>query len=135
MPRTTLEQFSSSLVRDPDTTLERFLALQVRGTADARTTLRGLKDAIRARPAPRAEALEQGLEILRNSDFRPHLESLGRPSHWLFGERDTLVPCGVAERLARDCTGAHVRVLPGAGHAPFLSHAPAFAAWLRESLS
>jgi len=50
------------------------------------------------------------------------------PSLWLFGERDTLVPAAVAERIAVLLPQARTRVIAGAAHAPFLSHADAVAA-------
>jgi len=134
MPQATFQQFSGALAQDPQTALDRFLALQVRGTADARVTLRSLRGGFRERPAALPQALEQGLELLRSSDLRPYLGGLDCPSRWLLGERDTLVPWTVARQLPGVLPGARVEVLAGAGHAPFLSHRQAFAGWVRESL-
>jgi len=135
IPRATLERFSSDLMRNPEGTLDRFLALQVRGTPDARATLRSLRDGFRQRPAARPQALEQGLGLLRGGDLRPRLGALRCPSLWLLGERDTLVPCEVGSELQRRLPGARVELLAGAGHAPFLSHHAAFAGRLHEFLS
>ena len=60
-------------------------------------------------------------------DIRP-------PALWLFGERDTLVPAAAAQRVALLMPEAHVRVLPGAAHAPWLSHGPQTAAAITEFL-
>jgi pimeloyl-[acyl-carrier protein] methyl ester esterase len=122
MPPETLAQFHDGLLVDPSLTLDRFLALQVRGSEAARETLRTLRQEIAMRPAPAAAALAQGLSILRDSDLRARLAELRCRTLWLFGERDTLVPAGVAERIAGLLPKARVRVIPGAGHAPFLSH-------------
>ncbi len=118
----TLTQFNAGLLDDPAATLERFLALQVRGSEDARHTLRALRNELAERRAPSAEALSVGLELLREDDLRGPLPDITVPSLWLFGERDTLVPAAVAERIALLMPGARTRVIAGAAHAPFLSH-------------
>lgn len=125
VPEDTLDQFSNSLLDDPKGTLERFLALQVRGSTEARTTLRRLRDELARRPAPVPEALAAGLELLRDEDLRGPLPDLRPPTLWLFGERDTLTPPSVAERVALLLPEARTRVIAGAAHAPFLSHADA----------
>lgn len=123
----TLEQFRTDLVRDPQSTLQRFLALQVRGSEGASDSLRLLRRRLAARPAPHPEALDAGLALLAGSDLRDQLAALGCPSLWLLGERDTLIPRTLGERLPRYLAEGEVRVIPGAGHAPFLSHPGAVA--------
>ncbi len=122
MPEGTLAQFHAGLLADPSGTLERFLALQVRGSDDARSLLRRLRAGMAERPAPDAAALERGLELLREEDLRGPLPDIRPPSLWLFGERDTLVPAAAAARVALLMPEAEVRVLQGAAHAPLLSH-------------
>jgi len=122
MPPEMLAEFHDGLLADPALTLDRFLALQVRGSEAARETLRILRQEIAMRPAPRAAALAQGLSILRDSDLRARVTELRCRTLWLFGQRDTLVPARVAEGIAVLLPQARVRVIPGAGHAPFLSH-------------
>jgi pimeloyl-[acyl-carrier protein] methyl ester esterase len=117
-----LEQFTASLLADPGATVERFLALQVRGAEDASGTLRRLKAALRALPPAQPQALETGLQLLRDTDLRPRLKALRPPALWLLGERDTLVPAGMGWDLAEWLPAARVQVVEGAGHAPFLSH-------------
>lgn len=117
----TLDQFRADLARDPTATLQRFLSLQVRGSAGAVETLRRLRRGLALRPAARAEALDAGLAMLAGSDLRGSLRDLACPSLWLLGERDTLVPRTLAERLPILGVRGPIRVLPGAGHAPFLS--------------
>lgn len=136
MPEATLAGFHDNLLADPELTLERFLVLQVRGAADARTTLRLIRTELAARPEPDPTALATGLKLLREEDLRGPLADIGAPSLWLFGERDTLVPAAVAERVLRLLPGARARVIEGAAHAPILSHpdasAEAIAAFLNE---
>jgi pimeloyl-[acyl-carrier protein] methyl ester esterase len=134
MPPETLDQFSAGLLDDPAATLERFLALQVRGSEDARATLRTLRAELAERPLPSADALSAGLELLREEDLRGPLPDVAAPALWLFGERDTLVPAAVAERVALLMPGARTRVIEGGAHAPFLSHGAAVADEIRGFL-
>jgi pimeloyl-[acyl-carrier protein] methyl ester esterase len=114
-------QFAAALLEDSTGTLERFLALQVRGSTEATETLRILRAALRDRPPPRPDALEDGLRLLLTDDLRGELDALSPRSLWLFGERDTLVPAEVGEAVARLAPRAEVLILHGAAHAPFLS--------------
>lgn len=117
-----LAQFSELLGDDAAATVERFLALQVRGAKDAGSTLRRLKGAMRALPDSDPEALAVGLELLRTVDLRNQLKQFECPALWLLGERDTLVPAAMGWDLAEWMPHAKMEVLDGAGHAPFLSH-------------
>ncbi|MGQ9830169.1 MAG: pimeloyl-ACP methyl ester esterase BioH [Thermochromatium sp.] len=123
MPEATLAQFHDGLRADPRTTLNRFLALQTRGSNGARETLRLLKQALAARPEPKPAALALGLDLLREEDLRPQLPDIRCPTLWLFGQYDTLVPARVAERIKLLMPEAQVEIIPGAAHAPHLSHA------------
>jgi pimeloyl-[acyl-carrier protein] methyl ester esterase len=118
----TLEQFHAGLLADPAETLARFLALQVRGSDDARETLRGLRRRISERPQPDSDALSIGLDILRDEDLRGRLPDIRCPTLWIFGTHDALVPPAVAERVEILMPGALTAVVQGAAHAPHLSH-------------
>jgi pimeloyl-[acyl-carrier protein] methyl ester esterase len=122
MPAKTLLQFHDSLIAEPAGTLERFLSLQVRGSEAARETLRTLRQEIARRPPPDPTALALGLDLLRGGDLRARLCEIRCPTLWLFGQHDTLVPAAVAEGIAALLPEARLRVIPGAGHAPMLSH-------------
>jgi len=117
-----LDQFQTELLADPALTLARFLKLQVRGSDQARETLRTLRHEVDRRPAPDPAALALGLTLLQDEDLRGPLPDIRCPSLWLFGGNDTLVPPGVGERVECLMSAAQVRVIPGAAHAPFLSH-------------
>ncbi len=122
MPLTTLQQFQRALLENPRETLDRFLALQVRGSVGARETLRQLRRELRQRPAPQPAALEIGLELLRTSDLRAILPQLPMPSLWLFGQRDPLVPAALGRDLEPLSPRGRIHIFSGAAHAPFLSH-------------
>jgi len=122
MPAETFQAFAGQLSADAARTLDRFLALQVRGADGAVDTLRQLRGAIRSRPAPQGAALNAGLGLLLNNDLRKTAREMGVPSLWLFGGRDALVPAGAAESVSRLVSTARVHSIATAGHAPFLSH-------------
>ncbi len=123
MAENTLRQFALTLRRNHRQTLARFLSLQVQGDDAARETLRLLRRELAARPEPDDLALEHGLELLLTTDLRRRMGELVPPSLWLLGQRDTLAPAAVAPDLAAlGIPEDRIRVLPGAAHAPFLSH-------------
>ncbi len=132
MPQSTFDQFANALADDAASTLKRFLGLQVKGLADARVILRDIEQALATRPAASDAGLQQGLAILLNTDLREHIHGL-QGSHWLFGERDTLVPSGAADAVAQLCPSAQITTIAKSGHAPMLSHADEFLAWVLQT--
>jgi pimeloyl-[acyl-carrier protein] methyl ester esterase len=122
VPAATFTQFADALALDPAATLKRFLALQVRGSDDARATLRRLRTELDARAPASVEGLAGGLSILATTDLRAGLRDLRCCTHWLFGGRDTLVPPDAAGAVSRLLPDAAIDTIAGAGHAPFLSH-------------
>lgn len=131
MPQGTLSQFAEALGADQTGTIDRFLALQVRGSERGRETLRLLRQELAARPVADPRALEKGLDLLRSVDLRPELAGLRCPHAWCFGERDGLIPVSLAADLAVLAPQARIFRLPGAAHAPFLSHPRPWLDWLR----
>lgn len=129
-----LEEFAEDLSRDYATTLKRFLALQVRGSAEGLGVLRSLRRSVLAKGAPDTDALNVGLEWLKETDLRAELTDLQCRNLWVLGDNDILVPAAVAEYLRQVVPGAQVDVFSGAGHAPFLSHGRRFASRLLEFL-
>jgi pimeloyl-[acyl-carrier protein] methyl ester esterase len=120
------DQFASSLEKDRDKTIRRFLALQVRGTENSMQTIRELQAAIDQHGLPDIEALFAGLRMLSNTDLTEAMQALGCPVSWLLGEKDALVPVELAQALKQMPVDVDVQVVSGAGHAPFISHPEAF---------
>ena len=120
------QQFARDLTRDYPATLRRFLSLQLGPETQGRTLLRELRGLLLTQPAPRPAALQAGLDILCNTDLRAELSSIPAPVRIVHGARDRLVPLAAAQYLAAQLPHARLTVLPGAGHAPFLSHARDF---------
>ncbi len=129
-----LEGFARSLAEDYRATLKRFLAVQSQGSERGREELRALRDALFDHGEPSAAALAGGLAILRDADLRSLLPTIQQPTLWLHGERDTLAPIGAAKWGAAAMPNARLEAIPGAGHAPFISHPEAFVAAVKGFL-
>lgn len=129
-----LETFARQLQDDHAGTIRRFLALQALGSVDARRTLAQLRAEIAAAPAPDPLALAGGLAVLRDASLLARLPEVAVPVALIHGERDTLVPLAAARATAARLPDARLRVISGAGHAPFLSHADDFRQALEEAL-
>ena len=115
--------FAEGLRSDYHGTLERFIALEAFGSDDPRGELRALRAEVFARGEPPAEALAQGLDLLRSIDQRALLPALGVSSLWIGGRRDRVVdPRAMRAAAARTPAATFVQIEHG-GHAPFLTHA------------
>jgi len=126
MPEAELEQFATSLRDNYKATLQRFLAVQSRGSERAREELRSLRESLFSHGDPDPAALAGGLEILRSADLRPALAEIQQTTLVLHGERDTLAPLAAAEYTATQLPHGRLEVIKGAGHAPFISHPETF---------
>jgi len=134
-PANNLAVFTENLTNNTEQTLKRFLGLQVRGTADDKVMLRGIRDIVDQRPLPQTEALRLGLEILNTANLRPQLNLLQCPVQFILGERDMLVPLGTAKKIQQLIPQARIDIMKEAGHTPFLSHTEQFLALLENFIS
>lgn len=135
MEAETLAQFAAALQQNYASTLRRFLALQVRGSANERELLARLRAALFSRGEPEVEALRAGLEILRACDLRASLPEIRQPVLMIAGERDTLTPPQASQYAAERLPDARLEIVEGAAHAPFLSHPGKFSESLKRFLS
>lgn len=131
MPPAVLEQFALNLEQDYAGTIERFLTLQTAG--DDRAVLRRLREIFR-HGEPVTAALRAGLRLLMDQDRRAVLPGIATPALVVQGERDRLVPMDAARFLAQRLPRARLAPVPGAGHAPFLSHPELFLEKLKDFL-
>lgn len=130
-----LAEFRSELARDHRGTMRRFLALQVHGDEHARASLRQLSASLSACAQPDARSLAAGLDILRTSDLRADMARLTQATLVVTGTHDRLVPPAAGAWLAETISGARLRSLPKAAHAPFLSHPREFVVALQDFLT
>lgn len=126
MSAVTLARFGDELRIAYRATLQRFLALQVHGSEEGRATLAALRHTLFARGEPSPAALAAALDILAATDLRADVGSIGADTIVIGGDRDTLTPDAAGAWLAAAMPSARHVVIPGAAHAPFLSHRAAF---------
>ena len=129
-----LAQFAAELQRDYRSTLLRFLALEVQGSAAARDELRALRERIFARGEPQGAALIGGLNILRDSNLRAQFATLPQPVLLVLGAHDRLVPAEVAPDITGLLPQIVLNIIAGASHAPFLSQPALCAQYVTEFL-
>lgn len=130
-----LEMFAGQLVEDYRGTLQRFLALQVQGSADARQVLRELRGRVLNNVRVDILALQSGLEILKQADLRVGLTAIrDLPVMLVYGERDMLVPVEAVQDIQTAFSNSRKLVFEGAGHAPFISHPKLFVEQLKAFL-
>ena len=118
----TLDLFSRNLHIDYLGTIKRFFALQFLNTHMDMKAVNGLRDFILEQPAT-ADALSDGLTILRTSDFSA--QPLHQPTQWILGHLDKLIPASVAQVLPA-MGYESVTILPHAAHVPFITHVDEF---------
>jgi pimeloyl-[acyl-carrier protein] methyl ester esterase len=117
-----LKAFAQELQQDVMGTLQRFLALQVRGSEAARQQLRTLHKLLKGAGLPQSEALQGGLDLLLTTDLRTQLHHIQCPTLLYLGSKDTLIPVGIGEDCQKYFPHLQTAYLPTAGHLPFLSH-------------
>ena len=142
-----LDNFAEQLKTDTLATLKKFVALQFMGVKESKGIQRGLIRKITEPQKtgqkwggvlstginntsivsiPDQEALDLGLRMLKEADFRK--SAINVPEHWVFGGRDRLIPMEVINDLKYLRPNAQITLLENAGHAPFMTHPDEFLA-------
>jgi pimeloyl-[acyl-carrier protein] methyl ester esterase len=129
-----LRRFGDELAVAYESTLKRFLTLQMQGASDPRPVLASLRALLFARGTPDPAALAGALQILLGTDLRATAAALVQPSLIVTGGRDTLTPPGAGAWLAQAMPNARLVAINDAAHIPFLSHPVAFNAALTAFL-
>ena len=117
----TLRNFGEDLRDDPEGTLRRFVRLNTFDVPGARSAIRAIVESLRSRPVACDEALESGLEILRETDCRAASAELRIPVLVIHGARDRIVPPGAGRWLAASLPHATHVELPASAHLPFVT--------------
>ncbi|MES1939467.1 bioH protein [Salinisphaera sp. T5B8] len=121
-----IEATRRGLSEDFSTTLSEFLMQQVLGEPGAARAVRSLRNDLMDQP-PARDALERGLDILFEADFRAVLADIAQPALVIAGARDRMAhPDGMAA-LAHALPNAAFWCVERAAHAPFISHEKPFA--------
>ncbi len=126
VPASFFEDFYQSLLKDHQATLKRFLAIQAMGSSTARQDIKYLYTHLLKRGKANPESLQYGLKMLLKEDKRKQLSQITAiPIYLICGERDTLVHYRGQKQLAEQ-KNVTLHKIPGAGHAPFISHPETF---------
>lgn len=134
-------QFAQSLKNNVESTIKRFMALQLLGVDNAKVLARSISSALLQQGSPNPQALEAGLDILLAEDKREVFHQIDKPIHLLCGNKDTLVKIPALEQLmaeyAEENSNSPLRsldIITGAGHVAFVSHLNDFYPKLLERL-
>ncbi|MBE8189524.1 MAG: alpha/beta fold hydrolase [Candidatus Thioglobus sp.] len=112
IPADNFRQFNTNLKADFSKGLRRFVSLQ----SNNKKQIKALNQSISRFPAS-TQALNQGLEILLNTNLLDEFQQLKIPIKVILGENDTLVPSQISAWY-KAC-GVDVKILK-TGHLPFL---------------
>jgi pimeloyl-[acyl-carrier protein] methyl ester esterase len=130
-----LDTFAAELAQDYVRTLNRFLALQVRGSNRYGEVLKTLRALLLAHGEPDAAGLRAGLQVLQTADLRDRLGDIDCPTLLIMGERDTLVPVNAGYAASELFPDVQLEVIAGAGHAPFIAQPEVVAGRVNNFLS
>ncbi len=121
LPARGVEGLAARVRRDAPRAVARFFdGMFAAGELDGAGLARA--EAIRgAVPPADPAALLSGLDVLARADLRSALSALDLPVLVVHGDRDAVCPPGASRAMAGAIPGARLVLVPGAGHAPFLS--------------
>jgi pimeloyl-[acyl-carrier protein] methyl ester esterase len=128
----TLRQFAAQLEHDAGHTIDDFIELQLRGSADAAAVRATLQDALRVHGSAAPAALAAGLVLLEHNDLRALARRIEVPALVIAGQYDRVTPPQAGQALAQLLPQGQLLNIRRAGHAPFLSHPGQVAAALLE---
>ena len=114
-------KFANDLIVDWQTTMEKFLNLQLLGSEYRKTILKKLK-LLFLKTAPDIDSLKRSLNLLLQNDLRYLLPHIDIPSMIMTGNMDKLVPLEASEYMNKSLKFSKIKVFKGAAHLPFLSH-------------
>lgn len=125
---------SLRLRRNKQVTLENFF-LSMFSHGDLQTLPKSLNyETLVAGRFPETEALLGTLDVLSSTDVRDLLPGFTLPVLVVHGEDDRICPPGAGQYLAQGIAAARLVLIPGCGHALFLSRPEEFMAALTDFL-
>jgi malonyl-ACP O-methyltransferase BioC/pimeloyl-ACP methyl ester esterase len=85
-----------------------------------------VQDIVKGGQLPETRVALRSLESLAAADLRPSLAAVDRPVLLIHGEEDRICLPEASRYMAEQLPGARMELLPGIGHAPFLSRPDLF---------
>ena len=132
MDATILQMFTQNLAQNYETTINRFLTLQLSGGNNSKAVLASLRKTFFQYSQPDNAALQAGLDILLTSDLRERFSGVKQPVLLLHGENDVITHATAASWMSQQLPDAKLVMFPNCGHAPFLSFPHQFITHLHE---
>lgn len=126
--------FETLLRMSPRNVLSRFATMINQGDQAARQITRHATAVVESAgaPLPTQEALQGGLRLLTDFDWRPLAPKIRHPVLLVHGDLDPLMPLPGAQALQASFPAARLDVFQGSAHTPFLSQPERFVAALAE---
>ncbi len=93
-----------------------------------------VRDIVKGGNLPEQQVALASLESLASADFRHLTQGVTIPTLLIHGSDDLICPPEASSYMAGKIAGARLTLLPGLGHAPFLSRPEEFNRLLREHL-
>lgn len=112
-----------------------FRGMFAEGEMDHARYQRIVHEIVMAGGSPDAEAARETLKILSTADLRGELPQVDRPVLLIHGELDGICPASASAYMAQRLPEATLRIMPGCGHAPFMTRPEQFNELLRDFLA
>lgn len=122
------ENFKRGLAKNTDKTLGRFISIQAMGCGTARKDTLTLKKLLTDTPRASLLALNEGLELLNNSDLRKEFSQISIPCLSIFGQFDSFLPTDTSAAMQQLLPSSRQEVFVNSSHAPFISETDKFVA-------
>lgn len=117
--------FFKILVASPQQAIQQFMRLQLR-EGDSNANFRQF--------IPELEGLQAGLEILATWDLREPLKNFTKPTCFMFGRLDAIIPRTTITAMQKIYPTFKYLMFAKAAHIPFLSHPSEFLEFLQDFL-
>jgi len=114
-----LENLQARFHTDYHTALKRFLLMQAGTDQGARSNAKATWQRLTESPAPTRETLDSGLEILKTTDLRDRVQSIGVPNRIITCSEDRVIPAAAGQALHQMIPQSTLLELPS-GHAPMI---------------
>jgi pimeloyl-[acyl-carrier protein] methyl ester esterase len=122
LPEVQLRALDRNLGRAYEKTMGEFFNRQFFGENLPKERYREiLRFAVRSSHLPEVSSARETLTLLGAADLRHGIGSISLPTQILHGTTDQIIPVAAGSYLAEQIAGAEIHLVPGIGHAPFLS--------------
>lgn len=127
LPQEEVRGMALRLKRQYGRTMEEFFrGMFADNEVDSKEYRQIVQDIVKGGHLPEPRVALRSLEALAAADLRPALAAVDRPTLLIHGEEDRICLPGASRFMAEQIPGARLELLPGIGHAPFLSRPTLF---------